>query len=206
MDSELKALPGVVGDALYFHHIHIAKPPRRGIEAKSLVVEGKPRRMMVLGKKWWIDLSSIDTADTPNDPHQLHWYPVRARPGYLVVELRSQCPSGREIWYWNAQKNLLPKPQSADTPADDASQKKSTEQKTWIGLLPMVYPAECCSHNFNARTTLHRKYVDRVMHEMCLRGLGYSDHIDPITHVDHPGNLTTHSEIPRLPLPSQTER
>lgn len=204
MESELKALPGVVGDALYFHHIHIAKPPKPG--KKSLMVEGKPRRMMVLGKKWWIDLSSIDTAGTPNDPNQPHWYPVRARAGYLVVELRSECPLGRETWYWDAQKNLLPKPQSADAPAD-ASQKKSAVQKTWIGLLPMVYPAECCSHgNLNTRTTLHRKYVDHVMNEMWRRGLGYADHIDPVTHVDHPGDLTTRSEIPCRMLPSQKER
>ena len=184
MESELKSLLGVVGDALYFHHIHIAKPLRPGIKPKSVTVEGKPRRMMVLGKKWWIDLSSIDIADTPNDPNELHWYPVRAKPGYLVVELRSECPSGREAWYWNAQKNLLPKSQSSDALKDDASQKKTAEQRTWIGLLPMVYPAECCSHGrFDELRTIEPKYVDHVMKEMWRRGLGYDDHIDPITHI-----------------------
>jgi hypothetical protein len=125
-------------------------------------------------------------------------YPVRAKLGYLVVELRSECPSGCESWYWDVQKILLPKSQRSAGSTEDSSQKKSAEQKTWIGLLPMVYPAECCSHRrFDELRTIEPKYVHHVVKEMSHRGLGYRDQVDPLTHTDNPATPTIHSEYQR---------
>ena len=187
MGGELQTLFGGVGDALYFHHVYVAQGPQRMARPGSFSVKGKPRRMMVLRKQWWFDLSSMDTRDVPNDPNKCHWYPIQAKPGYLVVELRSECPQGREAWYLGPYLNLLPNPEDS-TPVkpgaegDDQIQKK--KRVTWIGLLPVVYPAECCAHGVTQnRTTLKQEYVDYVLKQMIPRGLGYCDHVDTQTLV-----------------------
>lgn len=174
MPPELTSLKWKPGQAVYFHFVHLQKAQYCGksasIDGRNLEVEGKSRRMLILGKCWWCDVSTIATTGTATGPNGCSVYRAKGRPGYLLVELQTSCPRGLEKWYSEPHIGLLEK-----------------GKPTVISYMPTVYPAECCADSARANPKcVNDNVFNEVIKELNLRGLG-KGLFDPHTMPQNPG-------------------
>jgi len=155
--NDLNELPCSEGDVAYFHHLHLDKVERleRVVDGRNLKVSGKPRRMLVLHKRWWLDWCSIQATDKGTGTNECTWYNVKGRPGYLVVSLVSQCPSGLERIHSKPLRDLI----------DDG-------KPSVICFIPTFYPAECYAQCGPKRKRVSREVTNHVWRELNERGLG----------------------------------
>ncbi len=168
LDPELQRLPGKKGEVRYFVHVHANKPtkPVSDADGKRHIryIEGLCRRMIVLKQVWWFDYSTVSQKPSNQKPDKGHcaYYTATARPGYLVVELRSKVPSGREKMHSKPLTDYLEK-----------------GKDSVISYIPMVYPAEAHRHFSSQEVlTLSSDRVDEIVVELADRGLR-GDIIDP---------------------------
>lgn len=167
-ESELSALPGKVRDVRYFVHVHPNKPTKptsiHNGDSHVRLIEGKCRRMAIIGKCWWFDYSTVSKMPIDEKPAKgdCDYYTATARPGYLVVELRSSCPHGHERMHREPEKDLLEK-----------------GKNTVVSYLPLVYPAEAYRHGpFDEIRALDPWLFEQIQNEIVDRGLR-GDIVDP---------------------------
>ncbi len=168
MDPELLDLPGRKGDVRYFLHVHPnkrTKPMSPTTDGRYVrLIEGKCRPMVILGKCWWFDYGTISEEPVDQKPEQgnCDYYTAIARPGYLVVELRSECPAGREKMHSEVQNDLL-----------------KVGKASVVSFLPVVYPAEAYRHGpHDEIRSLPSLLLEQIRDEIVDRGLR-GDIVDP---------------------------
>ena len=127
------------GSIVYFHHLHVDKVTQRSEDADDegnyhCAVEGKARRMLILGKCLKLRLDTAVETNRKSGKNECVWYEVKARLGYWVLSLTSKCPPGRETEHWDLGVGVIER-----------------GQKTFVNINPVCYPAEIVCHREGQR-------------------------------------------------------
>ena len=162
IDPELEKLPGRQGEIGYFVHVHPHKRTRpvsaENGTSQIRMIEGKPRPVVIIGKVWWFDYSTISRKPIDEKPENsdCNYYTATARPGYLVVALRNDVPNGRENMHSKPIKDLVRKGKSSV-----------------ISYLPVVYPEAAYRHGAfeDEKRALSSHWVGQIYLELNDRGL-----------------------------------
>jgi hypothetical protein len=131
------------GEVVYFHHLH--GDVRAEVQAVDkdgeycVLVEGKPRRMLILGRCLRVRLETVrDTTKHTGAENQVHVYEAKAREDYAVVCLRSEPNPRDRHKFENFGKGFL----TAKGPRD-------AERETWISRELYVYaPENACTERW----------------------------------------------------------
>jgi hypothetical protein len=157
MMNKLNALPLKEGDVVDFHHLHPHKYKEVG---DFLRVEGKPRRLLIVRKCYWLDWSSIQPTNERTLTNDCDWYDVKGHPGYVVLSLVSKCPYGLEAIHSKPIKNLL-----------------GEGQESVIYYVPVIYPVACYRHG-GRKKSVDPLFMATIWEELSKRGLSVQG-LDP---------------------------
>ncbi len=150
------------GSVVYFHHLHIDKVSKRSLRPDDegdfcCEVEGKARRMLILRRCWWLRFDTAVNTNRPSGTNECVSYEIKARPGYWVLSLRSECPQGREKEHLSLEKGVL-----------------DIGKPTVVELKPVCYPSEIVAHGETQCVQRFPEWLfEHIEKEIMFRTLGW---------------------------------
>ncbi len=152
------------GHVVYFDHVHNDVPLEVVGSDKHgeyyVRVEGKPRRMLILGCCFRVHLETVkDTKKRRGVGDEIYVYEAKAREGYVVVSLRSRPSPLRQGDFLNLGKGFL-------------KGFLDEERETWMSREVYIYDVTNVCHTGKAEKKDDRM-VARIKELLAFKRLGW---------------------------------